>query len=224
MTISVIIPTLNEGQNIRATLAKLHHPAFSEILAAEGGSQDGTAALTAPVAKVLTAPRGRAKQMNTGASTASGDVLLFLHADTLLPPTAADDIIAALADPRVVGGHFNARITPDRGLLWLVGRMMSWRARLTGIATGDQAIFVRRHVFEKLGGFPDIALMEDIAFSRRLKRSGRVATLRSCVMTSGRRWEQHGVARTILLMWWLRLLFFLGVSPGRLKRLYGDAR
>ncbi len=206
MTISVIIPTLNEAQNIRATLDRLHHPAFSEILAAEGGSQDGTVALAAPVAKVLTAPTGRARQMK------------------LLPPTAADDITAALADPRVVGGHFNARITPDRGLLWLVGRMMSWRARLTGIATGDQAIFVRRNVFEQLGGFPDIPLMEDIAFSRRLKRAGRVAALRSCVMTSGRRWEQHGVARTILLMWWLRLLFFLGVSPDRLKRLYVDAR
>ena len=224
MTISVIIPTLNEAQNIRATLDRLHHPAFSEILAAEGGSQDGTVALAAPVAKVVTAPTGRARQMNTGAATASGDVLLFLHADTLLPPTAADDITAALADPRVVGGHFNARITPDRGMLWLVGRMMSWRARLTGIATGDQAIFVRRNVFEQLGGFPDIPLMEDIAFSRSLKRAGRVAALRSSVMTSGRRWEQHGALRTILLMWWLRLLFFLGVSPDRLKHLYQDAR
>jgi rSAM/selenodomain-associated transferase 2 len=224
MTISVIIPTLNEAQNIRATLDRLHHPAFSEILAVEGGSRDGTAALAVPIAKVLRAPTGRARQMNTGAATASGDVLLFLHADTLLPQTAADDITAALADSRVAGGHFDARITPDRGLLWLVGRMMSWRARLTGIATGDQAIFVRRKVFEAIGGFPDIPLMEDIAFSRRLKRAGRVTALRSCVVTSGRRWEQHGVGRTILLMWWLRLLFFLGVSPDRLKRLYADAR
>ena len=224
MTISVIIPTLNEAQNIRATLDRLHHPAFSEILAVEGGSRDGTAALAAPVANVLRSPTGRARQMNTGAATASGDVLLFLHADTLLPPTAADDITAALADPRVAGGHFDARITPDRGLLWLVGRMMSWRARLTGIATGDQAIFVRRAVFEELGGFPDISLMEDIAFSRLLKRSGRVTALRSCVVTSGRRWEQHGVARTILLMWWLRLLFFLGMSPDRLNKWYADAR
>ena len=224
MTISVIIPTLNEAQNIRATLAPLRHPAFGEVLVADGGSLDRTVAEAAPAAKVLTAPTGRARQMNTGAATASGDVLLFLHADTLLPPTAADDIIATLADPRVVGGHFNARITPDHGLLWLVGRMMSWRARLTGIATGDQAIFVRRDVFEQLGGFPDIPLMEDIAFSRRLKQAGRVAALRSCVMTSGRRWEQHGAARTILLMWWLRLLFFLGVSPDRLKHLYQDAR
>ena len=224
MTISVIIPTLNEAQNIRATLDRLHHPAFSEILAVEGGSRDGTAALAAPVANVLRSPTGRARQMNTGAATASGDVLLFLHADTLLPPTAADDITSALTDPRVAGGHFDARITPDRGLLWLVGRMMSWRARLTGIATGDQAIFVRRTVFEQLGGFPDISLMEDIAFSRLLKRAGRVTALRSCVVTSGRRWERHGVARTILLMWWLRLLFFLGMSPDRLNKWYADAR
>jgi len=224
MTISVIIPTLNEAQNIRATLAPLRHPAFGEILVADGGSLDGTVAQAAPVTQVLTAPTGRARQMNVGAAAANGDVLLFLHADTLLPPTAADDITAALADSRVVGGHFAARLTPDRGLLWLVGRMMSWRARLTGIATGDQAIFVRRNVFDSIGGFPDIPLMEDVVFSKRLKRAGRVAALRSCAATSGRRWEQHGVARTILLMWWLRLLFFLGVSPDRLKRLYVDAR
>ena len=224
MTISVVIPTLNEAQNIRAALARLHHPAFCEILVGDGGSDDGTVAQAAPVAKVLTAPRGRARQMNAAAAAASGDALLFLHADTLLPSTAADDITAALADPQVVGGHFAARIEPDRGLLWLAGRMMSWRARLTGIATGDQAIFARRKVFETLGGFPDIPLMEDIAFSRRLKGAGRVAALRSCVVTSGRRWEQHGVARTIFLMWWLRMLFFVGVSPDRLKQWYADTR
>jgi hypothetical protein len=129
-----------------------------------------------------------------------------------------------MADPRIVGGRFDARLVPDRGLLWIVGRMMSRRSRLTGIATGDQAIFVRRTLFEALGGFPDIPIMEDIAFSRRLKQTGRVAALRSCVMTSGRRWERHGAIQTILLMWRLRLLFSLGVSPARLKHLYDDAR
>jgi GT2 family glycosyltransferase len=129
-----------------------------------------------------------------------------------------------MADTRFVGGRFDARLIPDRGLLWVVGRMMSWRSRLTGIATGDQALFVRRKVFADLGGFPDIPIMEDIAFCRRLKRAGRVAALHSCVMTSGRRWERHGAIRTILVMWWLRLLFYLGVSPDRLKRMYGDAR
>ena len=231
MTISVIIPTLNEEQTIRATLAQLYNPAFSsafaEVLVVDGGSRDRTlenVAAAAPMVKVLTSPQGRARQMNAGAAVATGDVLLFLHADTLLPATAADDIAVAMADSLVVGGRFDARLDPDRGLLWIVGRLMSWRSRLTGIATGDQAIFVRRKIFEELGGFPDIPIMEDVAFSRRLKWAGRIATLRSCVVASGRRWEQHGVARTILLMWWLRLLFFVGVSPDRLKRLYGDAR
>ena len=227
MTLSVIIPTLNEEQTIRATLARLQHPAFSEVLVVDGGSRDGTLAHVAaavPTAKILTAPAGRAHQMNAGAAAAKGDVLLFLHADTLLPRTAAEDILTALADPQGVGGRFDARLLPDRGLLWLVGRMMSWRARLTGIATGDQAIFVRRKVFEAIGGFPDIPIMEDVAFSARLKQAGRVVALRSCVVTSARRWERHGVLRTIFLIWKLRLLYFLGVSPERLKRLYVDAR
>ncbi|TAL11466.1 MAG: glycosyltransferase [Nitrospirae bacterium] len=227
MTISVIIPTLHEEKTLPGTLARLRHPAFSEVLVVDGGSRDRTladVALAHPLTRVMNAPTGRARQMNAGAAVATGEILLFLHADTLLPPAAAEDIIAAMADTRIAGGWFNARLVPDRGLLWIVGRMMSWRARLTGIATGDQAIFVRRKVFEDIGAFPDIPIMEDIAFSRRLKRAGLVAALRRCVMTSGRRWERHGAIRTILLMWRLRLLFWLGASPGRLKRLYDDAR
>jgi rSAM/selenodomain-associated transferase 2 len=227
MTISVIIPTLHEEKTLPGTLARLRHPAFSEVLVVDGGSRDKTVAdiaLAHPLTRVMNAPTGRARQMNAGASVAKGELLLFLHADTLLPQTAAEDITRTMADTRFVGGRFDARLTPDRGLLWVVGRMMSWRSRLTGIATGDQALFVRRKVFEDLGGFPDIPIMEDIAFGRRLKRAGRVVALHSCVMASGRRWERHGAIRTILLMWWLRLLFYLGVSPDRLKRLYGDAR
>ncbi len=227
MTISVIIPTLHEEQTLPATLSRLRCPAFSEVLVVDGGSRDRTLADVAfahPRTRILSAPRGRARQMNAGAAAAHGEILLFLHADTLLPPTAAEDITQAMADPRIVGGRFDARLVPDRGLLWIVGRMMSRRSRLTGIATGDQAIFVRRTLFEALGGFPDIPIMEDIAFSRRLKQAGRVAALRSCVMTSGRRWERHGAIQTILLMWRLRLLFSLGVSPARLKHLYDDAR
>lgn len=227
MTISVIIPALHEEKTLPGTLARLRHPAFSEVLVVDGGSRDRTLtdiALANPLTRVVNAPTGRARQMNAGAALAKGEILLFLHADTLLPPTAAEDITAAMADTRIVGGRFDARLVPDRGLLWVVGRMMSWRSRLTGIATGDQAIFVRRKVFEDIGAFPDIPIMEDIVFSRRLKRAGQVAALRNCVMTSGRRWERHGALRTILLMWWLRLLFFLGVSPERLKRMYDDAR
>ena len=227
MTISVIIPTLHEEKTLPWTLARLRHPAFSEVLVVDGGSRDRTLtdlAVAHPLTRVMHAPTGRARQMNAGAAVARGEILLFLHADTLLPPTAAEDITTTMADTRIVGGWFDTRLIPDRGLLWVVGRMMSWRSRLTGIATGDQAIFVRRKVFEALGAFPDIPIMEDIAFSRRLKRAGQVAALHSCVMTSGRRWERHGAIRTILLMWRLRLLFHLGVSPDRLKRLYADLR
>ena len=227
MTISVIIPTLHEEKTLPDTLAQLRHPAFSEVLVVDGGSRDRTladVALANPLARVLKAPMGRARQMNAGAAAAQGELLLFLHADTLLPATAAQDITQAMADTRIAGGRFDARLVPDRGLLWVVGRMMSWRSRLTGIATGDQAIFVRRKVFEDLGGFPDIPIMEDIAFSRRLKQAGPIAALPSCVLTSGRRWERHGAINTILLMWWLRLLFYLGVSPARLQRMYDDAR
>jgi rSAM/selenodomain-associated transferase 2 len=227
MTIAVIIPTLHEEKTLPGTLARLRHPAFAEVLVVDGGSLDRTLAgiaLAHPLTRVLNAPTGRARQMNAGAAAAKSELLLFLHADTLLPPTAAQDITDAMADTRFVGGRFDARLLPDRGLLWVVGRMMSWRSRLTGIATGDQAIFVRRKVFEDLGGFPDIPIMEDIAFCRRLKQAGQVAALPSCVLTSGRRWERHGAINTILLMWWLRLLFSLGVNPGRLKRMYDDAR
>ena len=227
MTLSVIIPTLDEERTIRETLARLQRAAFSDILVVDGGSGDGTVALVSEAAtgaRLLTALRGRARQMNAGAAAATGDVLVFLHADTLLPPTAADDIRAALSNPDVVGGRFDAQFDRDRGLYWLVSRTMNWRSRLTGIATGDQAIFVRRTVFEAIGGFPDIPIMEDVAFSKCLKRRGRMAALRSCVVTSARRWERHGPMRTILLMWGLRLLFFLGVSPDRLHRLYSDVR
>jgi len=162
--------------------------------------------------------------MNSGAAASKEDVLLFLHADTLLPFTAAGDVLTTLQDPRTIGGRFDVRFDRDSGWYWLICRMMNWRSRLTGIVTGDQALFVRRPVFEAVGGFPDIPVMEDIAFSKQLKRIGRIAALKSCVLTSSRRWTRHGVVRTILLMWWMRLLFFVGVSPEKLKRLYIAAR
>lgn len=162
--------------------------------------------------------------MNAGAAAAKGDVFLFLHADTLLPSDASRAIVTALADPRTVGGRFDVRFEHDAGLGWLISRMINLRSRLTGIATGDQAIFVRRKTFDTLDGFSDMPLMEDVDFSKRLKRQGRTAAIRSRATTSFRRWELRGTIRTILLMWSLRFLYWIGMSPHRLQRFYTTVR
>lgn len=225
MRISVIIPVFNEENTIAATLERLRPLMPEEIIVADGGSTDRTRDILGGAGvKFVTSPRGRAEQMNRGAEAAAGDLLLFLHADTALPATAMSDIRSAMEDPRRVGGRFDIELDGRRWMFRVIGNLISLRSRLTRIATGDQGIFVRRKVFENLGGFPRIPLMEDIAFSRMLKRHGRVACLRSRVITSARRWEKEGVWRTILKMWALRLLYLAGVSPPRLKRFYGDAR
>lgn len=225
MRLSIIIPVLNEERTISATIADLVRAEACEVVVVDGGSMDRTAAIVRTTsARLVVSPRGRATQMNTGARHAAGDVLLFLHADTRLPAGAGRDIRECMADIRCVGGRFDIRLDSARPLLRLVGRMISLRSRLTRVATGDQAIFVRRAVFERLGGFPEIPLMEDVAFSRALKKAGRIACLRAHVVSSARRWEKHGAIRTILLMWALKLLYLAGVPPARLKRLYGEAR
>lgn len=196
-----------------------------EVIVVDGGSRDATARVARQHADaVLSAPRGRAVQMNAGAAAAGGDVLLFLHADTRLPPGFDSAVLAALADPAVVGGRFDLRLVPGTPLLRLVGGLINLRSRLSRIATGDQALFVRRSVFEALGGFAAIPLMEDVAFTQALKRRGRIACLREQVETSSRRWLRDGPLRTILLMWWLRLLYACGVAPERLRRRYADTR
>lgn len=221
----MIIPVLNEEKTIAATLRQLRRLEPEEIIVVDGGSTDRTRdILEGSDIKIVTSPRGRAEQMNRGAKAATGEVLIFLHADTILPATAMGDIRAALEDPRCVGGRFDIELGGRHWMFRCIGVLMSLRSRLTGVVTGDQGIFVRRKVFETLAGFPQIPLMEDIAFSRMLKRRGRVACLRSRVRTSARRWESNGVWRTILKMWALRLLFLAGVSPFRLKRFYDDAR
>lgn len=223
--ISIIVPALNEEANLPATLARARGDAGCEVIVVDGGSQDATGEVASRLAdRVLVSPRGRAAQMNAGAAGARGDVLLFLHADTLLPAGFDRDVCAAMADRAVVGGRFDVALTPSSPLLWLTSKLINLRSRLSRISTGDQAIFVRRSVFEELGGFPALPLMEDIAFSRMLKRRGRIACLRREVCTSSRRWRAHGVIRTILLMWTLRFLYFCGVSPVRLQRAYLDAR
>jgi rSAM/selenodomain-associated transferase 2 len=223
--ISVICPVLNEAKAIGATLAALLPLKPNEIIIVDGGSGDGTQEICRGLGvAVMVAPRGRAMQMNYGAARATGDVLLFLHADTRLPPTAFSDIRAALADPHYVGGRFDLELDDDRWMLRVIGTMISVRSRLSKVGTGDQAIFVRRAIFDTLGGFPEIPLMEDVAFCRALKRAGAVACLKSKVITSARRWELDGVWRTILRMWFLKACYFLGVSPRRLKQFYDDAR
>ncbi|MDH4155245.1 MAG: TIGR04283 family arsenosugar biosynthesis glycosyltransferase [Nitrospira sp.] len=230
MTISVIIPTLNEEQALGQTLAHLPPSQALEIIIVDGGSRDRTLEVAKafctnmPSAHIVGAPTGRARQMNEGARVSRGDVLLFLHADTQIPHEAPRIIELALANPAVVGGRFDVRFDTHSGWGQLISTFMNWRSRTSGIATGDQAIFVRRHIFERVGGFADIPLMEDIDFSRRLKRVGPMAALRHTVTTSFRRWEQQGPLRTILLMWVLRFLYWAGVSPSRLSRWYKVVR
>ena len=220
MSLSIIVPMLNEEAGIEAALQALR-PLAAEIIVVDGGSTDRSVALTEPLAdRVIVAPRGRARQMNAGAAIASGDILLFLHADTVLPATAGQLVVNAI-EGGAVWGRFDVRIDGASSLFPLIAVLMNWRSRLTGIATGDQAIFVTRAAFRQVGGFPDQPLMEDIVLSRRLCRIGRPACLRPPVITAGRRWEKHGVLRTILHMWWLRLRYFFGASPHDLAREYG---
>jgi rSAM/selenodomain-associated transferase 2 len=223
-TLSIIIPVLDEAERIAAALTALAplRRSGAEVIVVDGGSRDGTANIARPLADtVLTAPRGRATQMNAGAAVAHGDVLLFLHADTRLPDGADRLINDGLARSGRAWGRFDIAIAGRGALLSAVAGAMNLRSRLTGIATGDQTMFVTRDAFARVGGFADIALMEDIDLSRRLKRVSPPLALRARVTTSGRRWEQHGVARTILLMWWLRLAYFLGAEPAVLARRYG---
>ncbi|MBS0181203.1 MAG: TIGR04283 family arsenosugar biosynthesis glycosyltransferase [Nitrospira sp.] len=230
VTISVIIPALNEEKTIRQTLSCLPMTEILEAIIVDGGSTDQTISIAevfcakASNARVVTAPAGRARQMNEGAKAGRGDILLFLHADTRLPVGAPLMIEAALTDPAVAGGRFDVTFDSRSALGTMISTFMNWRSRLSGIATGDQALFVRRHVFDQLGGFADIPLMEDIEFSRRLKRTGQMAALHQSVITSFRRWEQQGPLRTILLMWILRFLYWMGVNPHQLARVYRSVR
>jgi rSAM/selenodomain-associated transferase 2 len=225
MRISIVIPVLNEEKSIATTLAALAPLKPHELIIVDGGSTDSTREICKRLgAAVLSAPRGRGRQMNHAARQATGDVLLFLHADTRLPNSAFADMHAALRNPQCVGGRFDVQLEGSHWMLRMIGAMISLRSRISKVATGDQAIFVRREIFDELGGYPDIPLLEDVAFSRALKRKGAVACLRSRVVTSARRWEADGIWRTIFRMWTLKLFYFLGVSPVRLKRYYGDTR
>ncbi len=219
--LTIVVPVLDEAAIVVGALKALAplRARGAEIIVVDGGSGDGTPALARPLAdRVIAAPRGRGAPLNAGAALGTGDALVFLHADTALPENADRLIASALAQR--AWGRFDLRIAGRHPLLAVVARMINWRSRATGIATGDQAIFVTREAFVAVGGFPDLPLMEDIAISRRLKRLCRPACIGAPVVTSGRRWEHHGVIRTIVLMWRLRLAYYFGAEPARLALRY----
>lgn len=221
MKLSIILPALNEASGISATLTALQalRAAGHELIVVDGGSVDATALLASVDAdQVINSTRGRARQMNAGAAAANGEALLFLHADTRLPEQA-DSLIRNALQSRL-WGRFDVEISGRPALLRVVAGMMNQRSRLTGIATGDQAMFMTRAAFDAAGGFPDQPLMEDIELSKRLKRLGPPVCLRQRVITSGRRWERHGVWRTILLMWRLRFDYWRGVPVEQLAARY----
>lgn len=223
MSLSIIIPCFNEAETVVGTLQALQQlrRRGGEVIVVDGGSSDGTVARAGPWAdKLLAAPRSRAVQMNAGATQASGAILLFLHADCLLPEAADGMIIDGLNRRRKSWGRFDVRISGKHPLLRAVETLMNLRSRATGIATGDQGMFMTRSLFEAAGGFPEIALMEDIALSKRLKRFGAPLCLSHRITTSGRRWEKHGVLRTVILMWRLRFAYWLGADPDKLALRY----
>jgi rSAM/selenodomain-associated transferase 2 len=222
--LSIIIPALEEAATIADALGALapFRARGAEVIVVDGGSRDGTMEAAQPLAdRVIAAARGRGAQMNAGAAAARGEVLLFLHADTRLPTEADRVVLDVLRRTKRAWGRFDVTIAGRSPLLRLVAALMNLRSRLTGIATGDQAMFMTRAAFAQAGGFPDIPLMEDVVLSRQLKRVSAPACLHARVTTSGRRWDRDGVVRTVVTMWRLRFAFFLGAEPSQLARHYG---
>jgi rSAM/selenodomain-associated transferase 2 len=221
--ISIIIPALNEERRIKQTLKQLQHlrKAGHEVILVDGESLDRTIPIAHPlVDQLITSPAGRAIQMNRGAEKATGDILWFLHADSIVPETADTLIIDCFTYKNKVWGRFDISLSGHKPIFRLIEFMMNLRSRITGIATGDQGIFMLRYAFDQIGGFPEIPLMEDIAMSTRLKRIKPPARIKQRLITSSRRWEKHGIIKTILKMWWLRLAFYLGASPRYLANRY----
>lgn len=219
MKVSIIIPMLNEAENIATRLQCLKQTQSDdcEIIVVDGGSSDNSVELARRYAhQVITSPRGRAVQMNAGAACSQADILLFLHADTVLP----ENVVNLLDGIEHSWGWFSVRLSGENFMFRIIEGMMNLRSQLTSVATGDQAIFVSHSLFNKVGGFPVIALMEDIALSKHLRTLSSPVCLKQQVVTSSRRWQQRGTFKTILLMWWLRALYVFGVSPARLEKLY----
>ncbi|MFZ3063256.1 MAG: TIGR04283 family arsenosugar biosynthesis glycosyltransferase [Actinomycetota bacterium] len=232
--VSIIIPVLNEEKLIAKTLEhfKMVKGHF-EVIVVDGGSSDSTMEIAREFAKVIESPTGRATQMNKGAEIANGDILLFLHADTLLPPEAIDCIQEAFTNCEVVGGRFKISLDNQKAIYRIISGLINLRDRFTKGFTGDQGIFIQKDAFKRLGGFREFSLMEDLDLARRMRRTGppehqwragKLVRLPLSVTTSARRWEKHGLIRTILLMWLIRILFLLGISPSWLRPLYDEVR
>ena len=221
--ISIVMPVRNEAAVIEGTLSALEHwrRQGHEIVVVDGSSTDATATIATPLCDRIIATVGcRAIQMNAGAVAASGDLLLFLHADTVLPANAQAELQRINHNSQEYWGRFDVRLDARSSIYRVIETLMNWRSRISGIATGDQAIFVTRTLFERSGGFPSIALMEDVALSAKLRALSTPICLSARVTTSARRWQRDGVVVTILRMWWLRAAFFFGVSPDRLRAVY----
>ena len=223
---SIIIPVLNEAVHLPAQLAALQkwRQAGHEIIVVDGGSDDASVAIATPlVDQIITSEKGRATQMNNGAARASNGWLVFLHVDTFFSDTAMNSLQAVFCCKKVKWGRFNVRLSSGSPLFRLVSILMNIRSRLTGIATGDQVMFMRKTIFEQVGGFPDIALMEDISLSSKLKKIASPYCVKEFVITSSRRWQKHGVVKTILMMWSLRWRYFFGANPAVLAERYNRA-
>jgi rSAM/selenodomain-associated transferase 2 len=224
MSITVIIPTLNEAASIARCLQSVRAQAPAQIIIVDGGSSDGTLTRAETADEVIHAARGRASQMNAGAAKATGDILLFLHADCGLQPGALAEAQRLLLDPDIVAGCFSMRVRAPGWIYRSIDACASARVRLTGLIYGDQGMFVRRRDFEHAGGFPPLRLMEDVFLSRKLARQGRVVVARSRIWASPRRWQQVGLVRQTLRNWTLTALAAAGIHPDRLAQFYPHVR
>jgi len=221
LSVAAIVPVLNEAALLPGAIERFRHIGVDELVYADGGSTDSTREqLQAAGVRWVSSRPGRSAQMNRGAVECVSDILLFIHVDTSVSSSHIEAVLESMRDRRMAGGRFDVQLSGTHPAFRIIESMINMRSRLSRISTGDQAMFVRRNIFERLGGFPDQPLLEDVAFSRRLKRAGQIACLRQRVETSSRRWEECGIVRTILLMWWLRLRFWLGADPARLWQLY----
>jgi len=226
LRIAVIVPVLDEEAFLTQHIAQFKAlQKHAVVMFCDGGSGDKTCSLLQQYnISYCCSPRGRAGQMNTGSRACDSDIILFIHADTIIDAAHIQAIQEAMRIPSVVGGRFDVHLSGNPRAFRIIEYMINLRSRLTGVSTGDQCQFVRRRVFEAMGGFPDQALMEDVEFSKRLKRLGKIACLRDKVMTSSRRWEQMGIGKTVMLMWKMRLLYWLGASPESLSEMYRNVR